>query len=75
MTEVDGATMHYGLEARSPFLDHMLWEFASGLPFGLRLRYGYLKSILRGIGSAADRAGSGNTAQTRVWSSGASVDR
>ena len=44
LTKVDGATMHYGLEARSPFLDHILWEFASSLPFGLRLRYGYLKS-------------------------------
>ncbi|MGH7847687.1 MAG: asparagine synthase-related protein, partial [Candidatus Binatia bacterium] len=47
LTKVDGATMYYGLEARSPFLDHCLWEFASSLPFGLRLRRGYLKSILR----------------------------
>jgi asparagine synthase (glutamine-hydrolysing) len=47
MTKVDGATMHYGLEARSPFLDHCLWEFVSSLPFGLRLRGGRLKAILR----------------------------
>jgi asparagine synthase (glutamine-hydrolysing) len=47
MTKVDGATMHYGLEARSPFLDHNLWEFASLLPFELRLRRGRLKAVLR----------------------------
>jgi asparagine synthase (glutamine-hydrolysing) len=47
MTKVDGATMHYGLEARSPFLDQHLWEFASSLPFDLRLHRGRLKSILR----------------------------
>jgi len=47
MTKVDGATMHYSLEARSPFLDQELWEFAASLPFDLRLRGGRLKAILR----------------------------
>lgn len=47
MTKVDGATMHYGVEARSPFLDQDLWEFAAALPFGLRLRRGKLKAVLR----------------------------
>jgi asparagine synthase (glutamine-hydrolysing) len=47
MTKVDGATMHYGLEARSPFLDQELWEFAASLPFGVRLRHGRLKAVLR----------------------------
>jgi asparagine synthase (glutamine-hydrolysing) len=47
MTKVDGATMHFGLEARSPFLDHYLWEYASSLPFELRLHNGRLKAILR----------------------------
>jgi len=47
MTKVDGATMHHGLEARSPFLDQTLWEFASSLPIGLRLRQFRLKAILR----------------------------
>lgn len=47
LTKVDGATMHESLEARSPFLDHKLWEFASSLPFDLRLRGGRLKPILR----------------------------
>lgn len=47
LPKVDGATMHYGLEARSPFLDHELWEFAASLPVELRLHRGRLKSILR----------------------------
>jgi asparagine synthase (glutamine-hydrolysing) len=47
MTKVDGSTMHYGLEARSPFLDQELWEFAASLPFPLRLHRGRLKAILR----------------------------
>src|SRR6185437_163994 len=49
LTKVDGAAMHYGLEARSPFLDHRLWEFASSLPFATRLRNGRLKAVLREI--------------------------
>ena len=47
MTKVDGATMHYALEARSPFLDQELWEFAASLPFAVRLRGGRLKAVLR----------------------------
>ena len=47
LTKVDGSTMHHALEARSPFLDQHLWEFAAGLPFDLRLRGGRLKAILR----------------------------
>jgi asparagine synthase (glutamine-hydrolysing) len=47
LTKVDGATMHYALEARSPFLDQRLWEFAAQLPFDVRLHHGRLKSVLR----------------------------
>jgi asparagine synthase (glutamine-hydrolysing) len=47
MTKVDGGTMFSALEARSPFLDQEIWNFASRLPFGLRLRRGRLKAILR----------------------------
>ena len=49
MTKVDGATMHNGLEARSPMLDQRLWEYASALPYGVRLHGGSLKAILREI--------------------------
>jgi len=47
LTKVDGAAMHYALEARSPFLDQDLWEFASALPPAIRLRGGRLKAVLR----------------------------
>jgi asparagine synthase (glutamine-hydrolysing) len=47
LTKVDGASMHYGLEARSPFLDQDLWEFASTLAPAIRLRGGRLKAVLR----------------------------
>jgi asparagine synthase (glutamine-hydrolysing) len=47
LVKVDGASMYYGLEARSPFLDQEMWEFASALPFDTRLQGGVLKAILR----------------------------
>ena len=49
MTKVDGGAMHWALEARAPFLDHVLWEFAATLPFSLRLQGGQLKAILREV--------------------------
>jgi asparagine synthase (glutamine-hydrolysing) len=55
MTKVDGATMFHALEARSPFLDQDLWEFASSLSFELRLHGGRLKSLLRAF--AAQKLG------------------
>jgi asparagine synthase (glutamine-hydrolysing) len=47
MTKVDGATMFHSLEARSPFLDQDLWEFASALSYESRLHKGQLKAVLR----------------------------
>ena len=49
LTKVDGATMYHAIEARSPFLDHRLWEYAASLRFGVRLHRYELKSILRQI--------------------------
>lgn len=49
LAKVDGATMYHGLEARSPFLDHELWEFAAALPYPVRLHGGSLKAVLREI--------------------------
>jgi asparagine synthase (glutamine-hydrolysing) len=49
MTKVDGATMQYALEARAPFLDADLCEFARTLPYELRLRGGQLKAVLRAL--------------------------
>ncbi|HEX6717752.1 MAG TPA: asparagine synthase (glutamine-hydrolyzing) [Pyrinomonadaceae bacterium] len=55
MTKVDGATMFHSLEARAPFLDQDLWEYASSLSFELRLHGGRLKSLLRAL--AAQKIG------------------
>jgi asparagine synthase (glutamine-hydrolysing) len=49
LVKVDGSTMHYGLEARAPFLDHVLWEHTAALPYDVRLHGGRLKAILREI--------------------------
>lgn len=49
MPKVDGGTMHYAIEARAPFLDHKLWEFAAALPPGVRFHGGALKAVLREI--------------------------
>lgn len=49
LTKVDGGSMHWALEARSPFLDQNLWNFAAALPVDLRLRGGTLKAVLRAI--------------------------
>lgn len=49
LPKVDGATMFHALESRSPFLDAKIWEFASRLPFAVRLHNGVLKAILREI--------------------------
>ncbi len=49
MPKVDGATMYYSIESRSPFLDQRLWEFAGRLPPRLRFHNGVLKAVLREI--------------------------
>lgn len=49
LKKVDGATMHHGIEARAPFLDQDLWNFAGVLPIDIRLRRGELKAILRAL--------------------------
>ena len=47
LTKVDGATMHYSLEARAPFLDQKIWEFASRIPPKIHFYGGRYKSVLR----------------------------
>lgn len=61
MQKVDGGSMYHALEARSPFLDQELWNFAGRLPFGLRLSGGRLKAVLREIAARriSPRVGSG----------------
>lgn len=47
LTKMDRATMAYSLEARSPLLDHVLVEWASGLPDPLLFDRSQGKMILR----------------------------
>ena len=53
LVKMDIATMAYSVEARSPFLDHHLMEFAASLPGELKLAgtegKRLLKSALRGL--------------------------
>lgn len=76
MTKVDGGAMHYALEARSPFLDQELWNFAASLPFNIRLRHGVLKAVLREcvrrhVGeSVAKAAKRGFTVPVQRWLAG-----
>ncbi len=49
LVKVDRATMHVGLESRSPLLDHRIMEFAMSLPDQMLVRNGVTKWILRDI--------------------------
>jgi len=47
--KIDRITMMHGLEARSPFLDHELVEFAATIPPGLKLKNGKRKHLLKQV--------------------------
>jgi asparagine synthase (glutamine-hydrolysing) len=47
IAKIDIATMAHALEARSPFLDHQLMEFAATIPAGFKARGSEKKWILR----------------------------
>lgn len=73
LPKVDGGTMYWSLEARSPMLDQQLWEFGCRLPYGLRLRNGEKKAILREIArrhlgaDVADRRKQGFSVPVENW--------
>jgi asparagine synthase (glutamine-hydrolysing) len=47
LVKMDIATMACSLEARSPFLDHKVMEFAARLPSDYKIRHGTLKYLLK----------------------------
>ncbi|TMR97241.1 asparagine synthase (glutamine-hydrolyzing) [Nonomuraea basaltis] len=47
LVKVDITSMANSLEARSPFLDHRLMEWAAALPIGLKVRNGHTKLLLK----------------------------
>jgi asparagine synthase (glutamine-hydrolysing) len=49
LVKVDIATMANSLEARSPFLDHKLIEFAASLPESMKMRGVETKSLLKKV--------------------------
>lgn len=49
LVKVDIASMAHSLEARSPFLDHKIMEFAAALPSDLKLRGSTTKYFLKQI--------------------------
>jgi asparagine synthase (glutamine-hydrolysing) len=73
MTKVDGGAMWYAVEARSPFLDQDLWEFAARLPGGVKLHRGEPKAILRELvrrkigAQVADRKKRGFSIPAERW--------
>jgi asparagine synthase (glutamine-hydrolysing) len=53
LVKVDVATMAHGLEARSPFLDHELMEFAASIPAAQKMKLWRTKALLKS--AMADR--------------------
>lgn len=49
LTKTDRCGMHYSLEARVPFLDHRIVEYALNISPGLKYRFGTPKYILKRI--------------------------
>jgi asparagine synthase (glutamine-hydrolysing) len=47
LVKMDRATMAHSLEARSPFLDHVLMELAASLPVSFKQAWGQKKRILK----------------------------
>lgn len=77
LVKVDRASMARSLEVRSPFLDHVLVEFAASLPAALKLAGGRTKAFLRDAlaarlpRSTLERRKQGFSVPLRAWMAGA----
>ncbi len=67
LVKVDIASMANSLEARSPFLDHKVIEFAASLPAGMKMRGLQTKSLLEKSGGKAGAARSDLSPQNGFW--------
>jgi asparagine synthase (glutamine-hydrolysing) len=73
LVKVDRTTMSFGLEARPPFLDHVLVEAVLGLPLGERWQPDRDKPLLRDLAatllpaSTADRPKQTFTTPAAAW--------
>jgi asparagine synthase (glutamine-hydrolysing) len=47
MVKVDVASMAHGLESRSPLLDHVFMEWATGIPEEIRMARGVTKALFK----------------------------
>jgi len=80
LVKVDRATMAHSLEARAPYLDHRLIEFAASLPVEWKLRRLRKKHLLKESqrphlpGSVIDRRKHGFNTPVSHWFNGAMAD-
>jgi asparagine synthase (glutamine-hydrolysing) len=49
MVKVNVASMAHGLEARSSLLDHVLMDWAAGIPAELRMARGVTKALFKSV--------------------------
>lgn len=50
LDRMDRTSMHVGLEARVPFADHRIIEYAWNVPWNMKYRGGVVKALLRAAG-------------------------
>jgi len=73
MTKVDRSSMHFGLETRSPFLDHRLHQFLWELPLDYKIKGSKTKRLLKdllaqyGLAELTERPKQGFSVPLKDW--------